>query len=56
MNKEIKERIETIKKCEVPDGFIKGEVGLIPVDWKTAVLNDISEIITKKIQIIWIQK
>ena len=47
MNKEIKERIETIKKCEVPDGFIKGEVGLIPVDWKTAVLNDISEIITK---------
>ena len=47
MNKEIKERIETINKGEVPDGFIKGEVGLIPVDWKTAVLNDISEIITK---------
>ena len=47
MNKEIKERIETIKKGKVPDGFIKGEVGLIPVDWKTAVLNDISEIITK---------
>ena len=47
MDKEIKERIETINKGEVPDGFIKGEVGLIPVDWKTAVLNDISEIITK---------
>ena len=47
MNKEIKERIETINKGNVPTGLIKNEIGLLPVDWATVTLNDIADALTQ---------
>ena len=42
MNKEIKERIETIKKCEVPDGYKKTRyIGTAPKDWTLGKLSDV---------------
>ena len=42
MNKEIKERIETINKGEVPDGYKKEKWQLFPEDWcKPSLLNTV---------------
>ena len=42
MNKEIKERIETIKKGKVPDGYKKEKWQLFPEDWcKPSLLNTV---------------
>ena len=51
MNKEIKERIETIKKGKVPDGYIRTKAGLMPCDWiksKPLTTNMIFENISDK--------
>ncbi len=48
MNKEIKERIETIKKCEVPDGYKRTRMGIIPNEWREVQLRDIAKAVTKK--------
>lgn len=47
MNKEIKERIETINNGNVPTELIKSEIGLLPVDWATVTLNDIADALTQ---------
>lgn len=42
MKQEIKERIEKIRKGEVPDGYRKTKVGIIPVDWEVKKIEDVS--------------
>lgn len=42
MTEEIKQRIEIIKSGQVPDGYIKNNVGIFPNDWITdKTLGDI---------------
>ena len=36
MKQEIRERIEKIRKGEVPEGYKKTKVGIIPVDWEVS--------------------
>ncbi len=42
LNAEIKERIEMINKGEVPEGYKKTKVGVIPNEWEIRKLGDIS--------------
>ncbi|NOR49003.1 MAG: restriction endonuclease subunit S [Methanosarcinaceae archaeon] len=39
MKQEIKERVEKIRKGEVPDGYKETKVGIIPDDWNILELN-----------------
>ena len=39
MKQEIKERVERIRKGEVPEGYRKTKVGIIPDDWNILELN-----------------
>ncbi|HBM98549.1 MAG TPA: hypothetical protein DD413_03910 [Ruminococcus sp.] len=48
MNKEINERIETIKKGNVPDGYKRTRMGIIPNEWREVQLRDIAKAVTKK--------
>lgn len=41
MRAEIKERIEKIKKGEIPEGYKKTTVGIIPIVWNVKSLGDI---------------
>ncbi len=34
LNAEIKERVEMIQRGEVPEGYKKTKVGIIPEDWE----------------------
>jgi type I restriction enzyme S subunit len=43
MNTEIKKRIEQINKGNVPDGYKKVEMGIIPKDWDVTPLIEISK-------------
>lgn len=43
MKPEIKERIEKIRKGEVPEGYKKTKVGIIPDDWKIITFEDIAD-------------
>lgn len=45
MKQEIRERIEKIRKGEVPEGYKKTKVGIIPVDWEVKNLEFVAEII-----------
>lgn len=44
MNPEIKQRIEQIRRGEVPEGYKKDIVGIIPDSWEPKKLKDICEI------------
>lgn len=44
MNPEIKQRIEQIRRGEVPEGYKKAIVGIIPDSWEPKKLKDICEI------------
>lgn len=44
MKQEIKERIEKIRKGEVPEGYRKTKVGIIPRDWEVKTLDAIADI------------
>lgn len=46
LNAEIKERIEMINKGEVPEGYKKTKVGIIPENWEVETLSDINTIVT----------
>lgn len=48
MKEEIKERIELINRGEVPEGYKRTKVGIIPEEWDVCKLQDISEIIKRK--------
>jgi hypothetical protein len=34
MTPEIKKRIEQIRRGEVPEGYTKGKLGIVPQDWE----------------------
>ena len=42
MNEEIKERLEQIRRGEVPDGYKRTKAGIIPEEWKAMSLRDIA--------------
>ncbi|WP_054870545.1 restriction endonuclease subunit S [Caloranaerobacter sp. TR13] len=44
MQPDIKERIEKIKRGEVPEGYKKTKIGIIPEDWKVDFLENHSDI------------
>lgn len=41
MTPQIKQRIEQIRRGEVPEGYKKTKVGVVPCSWKTFLLGDI---------------
>ena len=43
MKQEIKERVEKIRKGEVPDGYKETKVGIIPDDWDVGKLGDLGD-------------
>ena len=43
MNEQIKQRIEQIRRGEVPEGYKKTKVGLVPEEWEIKKLSDISD-------------
>lgn len=43
MKQEIKERIEKIRKGEVPEGYKKTKVGIIPNEWSVGKLGDLGD-------------
>lgn len=46
MDKETKERIEMIDRGEVPKGYKRTEVGIIPREWEVKTLSDINKVST----------
>lgn len=46
---EIKTRIDQIKRGEVPQGYKKTKIGIIPEEWEVKMLSDISCEITEKV-------
>ena len=48
MKPEIKERIDKIKRGEMPDGYKTSKIGVIPEDWDVKHLEDISNINPRK--------
>ena len=45
MKPEIKQRIEQIRRGEVPEGYKKSPFGILPIDWK---IKKLSEVLIKK--------
>lgn len=43
MNSQIKQRIDQIRRGEVPEGYKKTKVGLVPEEWEIKKLSDISD-------------
>ena len=43
MTPQIKQRIEQIRRVEVPEGYKKTKVGLVPEEWEIKKLSDISD-------------
>ena len=48
MNPTIKARIEKIKNGEVPEGYKRTKAGILPLDWRYGLLNEVTEKITTK--------
>ena len=48
MTEEIKARIESIRKGEVPNGYNEGVAGILPNDWTSKPLSEISEVISEQ--------
>ncbi|MDE5946603.1 MAG: restriction endonuclease subunit S [Oscillospiraceae bacterium] len=48
MNEETKKRIVAINSGIIPEGYKKTKVGIVPVEWKTIKLKNISKHITEK--------
>ena len=44
MKQDIKERIEIIQKGEIPEGYKKTKVGIIPLDWGVTKLRNVLKI------------
>ena len=51
MKQEIKERVERIRKGEVPEGYRKTKVGIIPEEWKVVPTNKVLKPIKKAVTI-----
>lgn len=48
MTEEIKARIESIRKGEVPNGYSEGVAGILPNDWASKPLSELSEVISEQ--------
>lgn len=48
MNSQIKQRIEKINNGEVPDGYKRTDIGIIPLDWSQTKLGLIASHVLKK--------
>lgn len=48
MTPQIKQRIEQIRRGEVPEGYKKTKVGVVPSEWEITKLSSISSHVTKK--------
>lgn len=48
MNESIKKRIETVRRGEVPAGYVDSAAGMIPVDWRSEPLYAISEVLSEQ--------
>ena len=48
MSNQTKQRIEQIRRGEVPEGYKKTKVGIVPDEWKIVKLDSISSHVTKK--------
>ena len=48
MTNELKDRISKIRSGEVPEGYKKTKMGILPNDWNIVKLKDIAQHITKK--------
>ena len=48
MTPQIKQRIEQIRRGEVPEGYKKTKVGIVPSEWEITKLYLISSHVTKK--------
>ncbi len=44
MTPEVKERIDLIRRGEVPAGYKKAKIWICPVEWETTMLNDLADI------------
>ncbi len=49
MTPQIKQRIEQIRRGEVPEGYKKTKIGIVPEEWETRSLSDISAEITESV-------
>ena len=45
MRDEIRERIEAVRRGEVPDGYTKTEIGILPEEWAVYPLSEIATVI-----------
>ena len=48
MTPEVKKRIEQIRRGEVPEGYKRTKVGILPGEWEITKLNLISSHVTNK--------
>ena len=51
MTPEIKHRIEQIKRGEVPDGYKKGKLGVLPGDWTSVTVGECLEKVEKPVAV-----
>ena len=49
MTPQTKKRIEQIRRREVPEGYKKTKIGIVPEEWETRSLSDISAEITESV-------
>ena len=49
MTPQTKKRIEQIRRGEVPEGYKKTKIGIVPEEWETRSLSDISAEITESV-------
>ena len=49
MTPQIKQRIEQVRRGEVPEGYKKTKVGIVPMEWEICSLSDISTKITESV-------
>lgn len=48
MKKEIKERIDAVRRGKTPDGYYENVAGIMPTDWSCAPLHAISEVLSEQ--------
>ena len=49
MNREIKQRIKQIKNGEVPQGYKKTKIGIVPNDWEVENFDDVFTIVSNNV-------
>lgn len=51
MKEEIRERVEMIKRGEVPDGYKRTKLGIIPSDWKIVQIKECLERVNNPVEV-----